>query len=120
MSLIVVSECGLLMKPHGEGYLEMSFEDFVEGFDLSDDDRIWWSSSVSSLTNGLGLPVDDEDEFHAMISKLRSQRLPRQVFLMLSHSPIPANTHPSVNPLHISLKSAHGAAVNQLVTTVIT
>ena len=52
MSLLVISETGFSWKPHGEGYLEMSFAEFVEPLDISDDDRIWWSRSSSSLING--------------------------------------------------------------------
>lgn len=40
MSLVVALKRGFLIKHHGEEYLEMSFEDFVEGFDISEDDCI--------------------------------------------------------------------------------
>ena len=40
MSLLVISETGFSWKPHGEGYLEMSFAEFVEPLDISDDNRI--------------------------------------------------------------------------------
>lgn len=99
MSLVVALKRGFLIKHHGERYLEMSFEDFVEGFDISEDDCIWWSSLISSLTNGFGLPVDDKNGFQTMILKLRLQQLPQQVFLMLSHSPISANNHQVAIPL---------------------
>lgn len=48
---------GSPFKPHGLGYLGMSFEEFADGFDLADEDLIMWSTSPSSLTNGDGLHI---------------------------------------------------------------
>lgn len=78
-----------MWRSHGERYLEMSFKDFVEGFDIRYDERIWWLISPSSLMDGIGMEVDNKDVYNVMILKLRTQRSPRRVYLMLSHSSIP-------------------------------
>lgn len=52
MSLLVISETGFSWKPYREGYLEILFAEFVEPFDISDDNCIWWSRLLSSFING--------------------------------------------------------------------
>ena len=68
--------------------MEISFAEFVEPLDISDDDCIWWSRSSSSLINGQGLSVDDKDEYNGMISKLRKSKIPRRIFLVISPEPL--------------------------------
>lgn len=63
------------MKPHREGYLKMSFKDFVEEFDKSEDNHILWLSLASSFMNSFSLLVDDKEGFEIIISKFRLQQL---------------------------------------------
>ena len=88
MFLLVISETGFSWKSHGEGYLEILFAEFVEPLDISDNDRNWWSRSSSSLINGQGLSVNDEDEYNGMISKLRRSKIPWRIFLVISPEPL--------------------------------
>lgn len=86
--MLVITKRGFIWKPYREKYLKISFEDFVECFDTADDDRIWWSILSSSLTNGSGLEIDNKDAYNIMISKVRVQRVPYQVYLILLQSSI--------------------------------
>lgn len=40
MSLVIALEYGLLIKPHKKKYLKILFKDFIEKFDMSEDDCI--------------------------------------------------------------------------------
>lgn len=83
ISLFIVLKRVFLMKSLEKGYLKMLFKDFVEEFDMSDDNCIWWSSSSFFLMNGFGLPVNDKDKRDVIISKLRLQRYLQQILLTL-------------------------------------
>ena len=87
MFIVSTSKRGTYQKFHGDGFLDMGIEDFLEGFDISEDQCIWWSTSPNALTNGLGFKVEDDDEYEIMISQLRTESLPRRVYFMSSSPP---------------------------------
>lgn len=104
MSVFVVLERSLLMKPYWESYLKILFKNFVERFDILDNNCIWWLSLTSSLTNGFGFLVNNKDGFNTMILKFRLQKFLQQVLLIFSHSSISTNTCQAITPSYIPLK----------------
>lgn len=62
-----------MIKPYKKIHSKISFEDFIEKFDLSNDKCILLSSLSSSFRNAFSLSIDDKDKFYVMISKLKLQ-----------------------------------------------
>lgn len=70
--LVVALERNFLMKHYKEKYLEMSFKDFVERFNISKDNYIYWLSLAFFLINSFNLSINNKDRFQVMILKLKS------------------------------------------------
>lgn len=104
MFFFVVLKYGFLMKLYGKSFLEILFENFVEGFDIIYDNQISWSSLLLILTNNYHFKINDKDKYNAIILKLRLQRLLCQIFLILSSLCILANTYQPKTFLYISIK----------------
>lgn len=99
------------MKFYKKKYLEISFENFVERFDISKNNYIKWSSLAFFLINNFDLLVDNKNGFQIIISKLKLQQLLQQICLIFSNSLVLANTHQVTTLLPILLKLVYNIAV---------
>lgn len=71
MSLFVVLECRLSIKPYGKDYLKILFEHFIKKFDISNDNCKQRSGLPSFFINSFTFLINDKNEFDTMILKLR-------------------------------------------------
>lgn len=84
MMLVENTGCGSHVQPYNSGYFGMSFQEFVDGFDVFNNDAILWSMSSSRLINGATKSINDKEEYDYITSTFCRQKAPHTAFFMIS------------------------------------